>query len=363
MVHNAKYQQRINSAIGHLLAIVDALPNGASALTEIRDLTSCVSDFEESSDIGFKHLKEHISKHHERCDHTSARVTDLEEHIQKLEHRDLEERSWSMCLPTPVAGPSQQGRTFVSLSPSYSSVKRSDKDEEEVEVPGGEDEAKGREEVQAIEEDAEGDTGMGDFSDDSPLLSPQDEPEGEMPAEIGGDMEVECEVEDNTLRESTDVPAMGTTAKQSADLGASLPEATGTDESPAPPKVTQDNEADRTSILIAAEMDVEKSGTAPPIIATDPGIEKSGTATAMSLGGGPIIPGVSRANLPTTMGDGHTVPAIQLINPMPDNSQDQLTPPGPTVQRTSPCLHSDGSGRELQSRTPAPLSNGRQAQG
>ncbi|KAG6904608.1 hypothetical protein DXG01_008658 [Tephrocybe rancida] len=80
---NVEYQQRISSAIGRLSAIVDVLPNGALALAEIRDLMSCILDFEDSTDIGFKRLKEHISKHHERCDHTSAHVTDLEEHIQK----------------------------------------------------------------------------------------------------------------------------------------------------------------------------------------------------------------------------------------------------------------------------------------
>ncbi|KAG6905871.1 hypothetical protein DXG01_017181 [Tephrocybe rancida] len=223
---------------------------------EIWDLTSRVSDFEDSTDIGFKRLKEHISKHCKRCDHTSARVTDLEEGIQKLEHRDLEERSRSMRQPTPVARTSRQGCTFISPSPSVSSAEHSDDDEEQGEIQAGV-ESDGHKEVQASEEDAEGrevsskqDTAMGDFSDDTP--------------------------------------------------------------SPA------------TNLL----------------------------------GGVPIIPGVARATLAPTMGDGDAIPAIQLTNPMPENSQDQLTPLGPPVQRTSPRLHSDGSGCELQPHTPAPPATG-----
>ncbi|KAG6905350.1 hypothetical protein DXG01_003294 [Tephrocybe rancida] len=356
---NVEYQQRISSAVGHLSAIVDALPNGASALVEIQDLTSRVSDFEDSTDISFKRLKEHISKHRERCDHTSARITDLEERLQKLERWELEERSRTMCLPTPVAGPSRQGHTFVSPSPSVSSVEHSDDDEEQGEVQAGV-KSDGHKEVQASEEDAEGrgvssepDTAMGDFSDDAPSPSSQDELEGEVPAEIGAHMEVEHEVENTTSRESTNVPAMEAPATQSGHPGASLSGTTGTDESPSPP-----NEADQTSYPLPADTDIEKSTMAPPVIAAATGVKKSATAPPISLGGGPIIPGVAGANPPTTMGDGEPVPAIQLTNPTPENLQEQLTPPGPPVQRMSPRLNSDGSGRELRPWTPAPLATG-----
>ncbi|KAG6912829.1 hypothetical protein DXG01_011721 [Tephrocybe rancida] len=190
---------------------------------------------------------------------------------------------------------------------------------------------------------------MGDFSNDAPLPSLQDEPEGEVPVEIGADMEVEHEVENTTLRESTDVLAMEVNANQSGHPGASSSEATGTDESPPPP-----NEADHTSDPIPTNMDIEKSVTAPPVIAADTDVEKSRIAPPISLGGGPIILGVAGANPPTTMEDGEAIPAIQLTNPTPKNSQDQLMLPGPTVQHMSPPLHSDSSSHELGPRTPAP---------
>ncbi|KAG6904830.1 hypothetical protein DXG01_006843 [Tephrocybe rancida] len=329
---NVEYQQQISSTVGRLSAIIDALPNGASALAEIRDLMSHVSDFEDSTDIGFKRLKECISKHHERCDHTSACITNLEERLQKLEHRELEEHSRTMRLPTPVSGPSH---------PSVSSVEHSDDNEEQGEVQAGV-ESDSREEVQASEEDAEGrgvlsepDTAMGDFSDDAPSLSLQDEPEGEVPVEIGAHMEVEREVKNTTSWESMNVPAMEAPATQSGHPGASLSGATGTDESlPSDP--------------LPADTDIEKNATAPPVIATATDVKKSATAPPISLGGGPIIPGVAGVNPPTTMGDGEPIPAIQLTNPTPENSQEQLTPLGPLVRRTSPRLNSDGSGHELQ---------------
>ncbi|KAG6905047.1 hypothetical protein DXG01_005406, partial [Tephrocybe rancida] len=327
---NVEYQQRISSTVSCLSAIVDALPNGASALAEIRDLTSRISDFEDSTDIGFKHLKERISKHRERCDHTSAHVTDLEERLQKLERRELEERSRTMGLPTPVVGPSRQGHTFVFPSPSVSSVEHSDNDKEQGEVQAGV-ESDSREEVQANEEDTEGrgvsselDMAMGDFSNDTPSPSSQDEPEGEVPAEIGAHMEVEREVENTTSRESTNVPAMEAPATQSGHPGASSSGTTSTNESPSPP-----NEANQTSNPLPADTDIEKSAMAPPVIASATDVEKSATAPPISLGGGPIIPGVARVNPPTTMGDGEPVPAIQLTNPTPEISQEQLMPLGP----------------------------------
>ncbi|KAG6906401.1 hypothetical protein DXG01_014121 [Tephrocybe rancida] len=87
---NVEHQQCISSAVSRLSAIVDALPNSASALGELWSLTSRVSNFEDLMGTGFKQLKEQISKHCGCCDQTSARVTDLEQHIKKLEHRELE---------------------------------------------------------------------------------------------------------------------------------------------------------------------------------------------------------------------------------------------------------------------------------
>ncbi|KAG6906131.1 hypothetical protein DXG01_015784 [Tephrocybe rancida] len=55
---NVEHQQCISSAVGRLSAIVDALPNSAAALEELRSLTSRVSDFEDLTDTGFKRLKE-----------------------------------------------------------------------------------------------------------------------------------------------------------------------------------------------------------------------------------------------------------------------------------------------------------------
>ncbi|KAG6913891.1 hypothetical protein DXG01_003677 [Tephrocybe rancida] len=139
-------------------------------------------------------------------------------------------------------------------------MEHSDNNEEQGEVQVGVEESDSHKEVQASEEDAEGGevlskwgTAMGDFSNDTPLPFLQDEPEGEVPVEIGANMEVEHEVENTTLQESTDVPAMGANPKQSAHLGASLSEVAGTDESPAPLKVTQEDEANHTSDCIATD--------------------------------------------------------------------------------------------------------------
>ncbi|KAG6912047.1 hypothetical protein DXG01_001678, partial [Tephrocybe rancida] len=55
---NVEHQQRISSAVGRLSGIVDALPVGAAVADEIRALASRFSDLEDSTDVGFKRLKE-----------------------------------------------------------------------------------------------------------------------------------------------------------------------------------------------------------------------------------------------------------------------------------------------------------------
>ncbi|KAG6905037.1 hypothetical protein DXG01_005487 [Tephrocybe rancida] len=157
---NMEHQQRITSAIGHLSGIVDALPIGAAAGDEVRALASRVSELEESTNIGFKHLKERILKHWERCDLTSARVTDLEKHIQKVEESQREQHQHAMRHQSLIAEPAHQGRMFVSPSPSTPSMESSEEDDEREGELSLEDEG--------AEHKSDKDIAMGEISEDPP---------------------------------------------------------------------------------------------------------------------------------------------------------------------------------------------------
>ncbi|KAG6904189.1 hypothetical protein DXG01_011980, partial [Tephrocybe rancida] len=115
---NVEHQQHISSAVGHLSGIIDALPVGAAVADEIQALASRFSDLEDSTDVGCKRLKERILKHQERCDTTSAHITNLEHWIQKMEESQREQQQCTMHHPSPIAAPAHQGRTFVSPTPS-----------------------------------------------------------------------------------------------------------------------------------------------------------------------------------------------------------------------------------------------------
>ncbi|KAG6905799.1 hypothetical protein DXG01_000677 [Tephrocybe rancida] len=360
---NVEHQQRISSAVGRLSAIVDALLNSSAALEELRSLTSRVSNFEDSTDTSFKRLKERILKHRGRCDQTSARVTDLEQRIEKLERRELEQRTRSMHPPSLIAGPSRQGCTFVSLSPSESSAERSDDDGE-------------GEEGQAGQEDEGGDlssgmdTGMDDFSDDPSSPSSQDEPEaGEVNANIAANAEMEVEVGEPSDTESTDGPATVPVTEGPAQQLLALSNVGGAQESPVSSSPTHKQVDKRAPIPSDSAPTPGNNTPIPDDTAPVPDISgpipgKSGPIPGngdvkrdpppqISLGGGPIIPGVAEVNPPPTTG-GATFPVIHLINPTPDNSQEQLPPPGPSVRHTSPRLHPEETGRALRSRPPAP---------
>ncbi|KAG6906071.1 hypothetical protein DXG01_016058 [Tephrocybe rancida] len=360
---NVEHQQCISSTVGRLSAIVDALPNSAAALKELRSLTSRVSDFEDSTDTGFKRLKEQISKHWGHCDQTSARVTDLEQRIKKLERRELEQRTRSMRPPSPIAGPSQQGRTFVSLSPSESSAERSDDDGEGEEGEAGQEDEGG-------DLSSGTDTGMDDFSDDPLSPSSQDEPEaGEVNTNIAADAEMEVEVGEPSDTESTDGPATVPVTKGPAQQLLALSNVGGAQESPVSSSTTHEQVDKRAPIPSDSAPPPGDSTPTPGNNAPIPddttsvpdisgpipgnGDVESDPPPQISLGGGPIIPRVAEVNPSPTTG-GATFPVIHLINPTPDNSQEQLPPPGPSVRRTSPRLHPEETGRALRSRPPAP---------
>ncbi|KAG6904953.1 hypothetical protein DXG01_005977, partial [Tephrocybe rancida] len=307
---NVEHQQCISSAVGRLSAIVNALLNSAAAVDELWSLASWVSGFEDSTDIGFKRLKE-------RCDQMSGHITDLEQHIEKLECRELEQRTCSMRPPSPIAGPLQQGCTFVSLSPGESSVERSNDDEEGEEGEAGQEDEGGDVSLGT-------DTGMDDFSNDPLSPSSQDELDaGEVTANITVAVEMEIQVRDpsvpgNSAPLTSEGPPIPATSPLIPGNSALIPGNSA---------LIPDNSA-----LIPSSGDVQH---APP--------------AQIFLGGGPIIPSVAEANPPSPTG-GATVPVIHLINPMPDNSQEQLAPPGPLMCITVLPDSAQGPGQKVEGR-------------
>ncbi|KAG6913461.1 hypothetical protein DXG01_006707 [Tephrocybe rancida] len=338
---NAEHQQQITSTVRHLSAIVDALPSGAAAVDEVLALTSRVSDLEDSTAVGFKRLKERILKHRTRCDEMSAWVTELEERIQRLERSEREQRSHALRPLTPTPGLAHIGRTFVSPSPSTMSEESVDDEErEEGEVSEDEDEGEGEEAL------SERDTGMGEISEDPPSpFSPDDPKEKERSGEVAANVEVDKHLEGIASMSAASLGialAMAPAAEASTETTPTSPHTLGADPVPS-----------ASSLPIASDT-----------IAGQASSSEGARAVEVFLGGGPILPGIAvGTSVPLTTGDAILVPTISVINPTPENSQEQVPVAGPSTCRSSPRNHtgSEGSppiGCELRSRTPLPPATG-----
>ncbi|KAG6906130.1 hypothetical protein DXG01_015783 [Tephrocybe rancida] len=258
-----------------------------------------------------------------------------------------------MRPPSPIARPSRQGRTFVSLSPSESSAERSDDDGEGEEGEAGQEDEGG-------DLSSGTDTGMDDFSDDPSSPSSQDEPEaGEVNANIAVDAEMEVEAGEPSDTESTDGLAMVPVTEGPAQQLLALSNVGGAQESPVSSSTTHEQVDKRAPIPSDSAPPPGDSALTPGNNAPIP----DDTAPVPDISG--PIPGKSspipsngdvERDLPPqiSLGGGATFPVIHLINPTPDNSQEQLPPPGPSVRRTSPRLHPEETGHALRSRPPAP---------
>ncbi|KAG6913098.1 hypothetical protein DXG01_008831 [Tephrocybe rancida] len=329
---NAEHQQQITSTVRHLSAIVDALPSGAAAVDEVLALTSRVSDLEDSTAVGFKRLKERILKHRTRCDEMSAWVTELEERIQRLERSEREQRSHALRPLTPTPGLAHIGRTFVSPSPSTMSEESVDDEE--------------REEGEGEEALSERDTGMGEISEDPPSpFSPDDPKEKERSGEVAANVEVDKHLEGIASMSAASLGialAMAPAAEASTETTPTSPHTLGADPVPS-----------ASSLPIASDT-----------IAGQASSSEGARAVEVFLGGGPILPGIAvGTSVPLTTGDAILVPTISVINPTPENSQEQVPVAGPSTCRSSPRNHtgSEGSppiGCELRSRTPLPPATG-----
>ncbi|KAG6912471.1 hypothetical protein DXG01_014340, partial [Tephrocybe rancida] len=99
-------------------------------------------------------------------------------------------------------------------------------------------------------------------------------------------------------------------------------------------------------------------------IAGQASLSEGARASEVFLGGGPILPGIAvGTSVPLTTGDAILVPTISVINPMPENSQEQVPVVGPSTRRSLPRNHTGSEdsppiGRELRSRTPLPPATG-----
>ncbi|KAG6912713.1 hypothetical protein DXG01_012691 [Tephrocybe rancida] len=113
----------------------------------------------------------------------------------------------------------------------------------------------------------------------------------------------------------------------------------------------------------AAEASTKATPTSPHTLSADPVPllrQRAHERQKFSSGVGP-----SFWELPweLTTGDAILVPTISVINPTPENSQEQVPVAGPSTRRSSPRNHmgsedSPPIGRELRSRTPLPPATG-----